>query len=309
MAKRLVERLACLLKETADADVLNVQTKGKRVDEHTHRIGNLEVAAAAADRAEIDLAIVRVAGDDVSRRGKEEMRRRDVMLSAESCHLVEVGKTNSLADEALLVVTMTQVGRYLAGSFAGLQLLCKETLCLAELLGVFRCLLVGHEVEVRVRFLLYRLAFEPCAYLTDKQVGRATVEDKVMDVHEQMDGALRLDYLEAIKRRFLQVEGLHELILVARQSLIRHLGNRHLGRHAVLQGLDDGVAFRSEMHAEFGMAFHNSLDRLGKLACFCACGEGQQVRNVIDRRRGILQAIEVDACLGIAQGSRVCLMG
>ena len=51
----------------------------------------------------------------------------DLLLAAEGRRFLQVGRTDSLTDEALLVV-LGQVGGNLAGALAGLQLLGKELL-------------------------------------------------------------------------------------------------------------------------------------------------------------------------------------
>ena len=300
VAQRLVEGLAHLLQEVGHRDIIDVQPEGERVDEHTHRVGYLQIGTPTAHGAEIHLAVVGIARDDIGRSGQEEVSRCDVLLSAETGHPVVIDSFDGLADVSLLV-GFGQVGGYLAGSLAGLQFLSKELLCRLESLGLFGLLLVGHEVEVGVGFLLDGGAFEHLTELPDEEVGRTAVEDEMVDVHEQRDALLRLDHLEAVERRFLQVEGSDELILVLLQTLSAHLAHRNLYGCAVFGGLHDGVTLSREMHAKLRMGFHHLPNGISQTVGIRRSGEAEHVGDVVDGRRGILQTLEVDTRLGVGE--------
>ena len=184
MAQRLVESLAGLVEELADGDIVDLQSECEGIDKHTHRVGNLQVGASAAHRTKINLAVVGVARYDVGRGSEEKVCRSNFLLAAECAGLLEIGWADSFADKSLLF-GLGQIGRNLAGSFAGLQLLGKELLCCLECIAILGFLLIGHEIEVGVVFFLYSGTIEHLAYLTDKQVGRTTVEDEVVYIHQQ----------------------------------------------------------------------------------------------------------------------------
>ena len=107
--------------------VVDLQAEGKGVDKHTHRIRNLQVRAPAADGREIDLTVVGITRDDVTRGSEEKMGRRDILLTAEGSSTIHFGRTDGLADKALLVA-LGQVGRNLTAALTSLQFLCKELL-------------------------------------------------------------------------------------------------------------------------------------------------------------------------------------
>ena len=171
------------------------------------------------------------------------------LLSAtEGCRFFEIRRTDSLADKALFI-RFGQVGRNLTTTLTGLQLLGKELLGSFKVVTLLSLLLVADKVEIGVTLFLNRRSVEHTANLTNQQVGRTSVEQQVMNIHQQVYPTRRLHHLEAIERRLLQVERLYELILVGRQCLIAHLNNRHLHRYAVCQGLHDGIAFSGKMDA------------------------------------------------------------
>ena len=287
VAQRVVKCRARLSEEVGHGDVADSQSQGQRVHKHAHRVGNPDVAAAAAHRAEIDIAVVGVARHHISRGCQEQMGGRNLLLPAECRGLVEVGRAYRLADESLFV-GLWQVGRYLAGTLAGGQFLGKELLRRLERLALLSLLLVGHEVQVGVCLRFGGLSFQLCAYLADEQVGRASVEHQVMDVHEQMHRLSGPHHLEAVERRLLQVERLHELILISQQLLLAHLGDgaplllTERQCDAVVGCLDDGVALCGEVYAQLRMAVHHLLYGCGQLLRVCSFGEGEQVGDVIE---------------------------
>ena len=58
VAQRLVDVLTGLPQEVAHSNVADINTEGQGVDKHTYGLGYLQVRAAAADGAEIDLTVV-----------------------------------------------------------------------------------------------------------------------------------------------------------------------------------------------------------------------------------------------------------
>ena len=153
MAQRFVEGVAYLFQIFSHRHVVNLQAKRKGVDKHTHRIGNLQIRTAAANRREIHLAVVGIARDDVTRCSKIKVSWRDFLLTAEGRSFVQIRWAHSLADKALLVA-LGQVGRNLARPFAGLQFFCKELLGSLKRIAVFSLLLVADKVEIGVGFFL-----------------------------------------------------------------------------------------------------------------------------------------------------------
>ena len=126
-----------------------------------------------------------------------------------------------------------------------------------------------------------------------------------------MDGGGCLDNLKAVEGRLLQIEGTHEVVLIGSQGLIGHLGDGHLDGHAVRHGLNDGISLSGKMDIQFGMGLSNALHGVSQTGSIDAGWIGQQIGDVVDGRRGVLQTVEVDAGLGVAErgalGSLGCL--
>ena len=131
----------------------------------------------------------------------------------------------------------------------------------------------------------------------------------MVNVHQKMDGGGRLDNLTAVEGRLLQIERTHKLILIGGQGLIGHLCDGHLDRHAVRHCLHDGVALGSKVDAQFRMSLHNLLHDIGQTLRLYPCRESEQIGDVVDGRRGVLQTFEVDAGLGVAEGGSLGGLG
>ena len=232
MAQCLVEGLAHLFQVFAHRHIADVQTEGEGVDEHTHRIGNPQIRASAADGAEIHFAVVGVTRDDIARGSEEEVSRCNFLLTAEGGSLDIIGRADSLADKALLV-SLGQVGRNLARAFTSLQFLGEELLGGLEGVSLLSLLLVADEIEIGIVLFLDGGTVERATYLTNQQIGRTTVEHEVMNIQKQMGSSFRLYDLETVERCFIQVERAHELILIGRQRLIAHLRDGYLDRQTV----------------------------------------------------------------------------
>ena len=159
MAQRLVESLTHLFQVFAHRHIVNLQSEGEGVDEHTHRVGNLQIRTSAADGAEIHLAVIGVTRDDIARGCEEEVSWCDLLLTAESGSLVVIRRADSLADKALLVC-LGQIGRNLTRTFAGLQLLGEELLGGLEGITLLSLLLVADEIEIGIVFFLDSRSFE-----------------------------------------------------------------------------------------------------------------------------------------------------
>ena len=56
------------------------------------------------------------------------------------------------------------------------------------------------------------------------------------------------------------------------------------------------------MHAELRMLVYHLLDAVGQLLCISSRGVSEQVRDIVDRRRRILQTLEINTRLSIRQG-------
>ena len=305
VAQRLVEGLAGLPQERADGGVVDVESEGEGVDKHTHRVGNLQVRATAAHRAEIYFAIVRIARDDVAHSSQIQVCRCDVMLSAEGSGFVEVSRADGFANKAL-TISLGQVGRYLAGTLAGLQFLGKELLGRPERIAVFSILLVANEIEVGIALFLDRRTVEYAVELADEQIDRTTVEHQVVDIHQQVCAVLGLHHLEAVEWRLLQVERTDEVLLIRGQLIVGHFRYGNLYGYAVFHRLHNFVSHCRKVNAQLRMSLHHLLDGLCQLVGISAIGIAQETGNVIDGRGGILHALEVDTRLGVAQWNRRC---
>ena len=298
----LVEHFAGSAQEFADRHIIDRHAECQRVDKHTHGVGNLEVAASAADGAEIDVAVVGVARHHVGGGTEEQVCRRDALVAAEGCQSLVVGQTDLLADMTL-VVGLRQVGRNLAGTFTGLQTFGKELLCLVECFAVGGLLLVVGKVEVGICLTFDLTAFEGIVELTNEEVGRTAIEDEVMHVHQQVDNVARLHHFKAVERCLLEVEGLDKLVLVGCQLLGLHLDDGHFGDDGFVDNLHDGIALGGETHAQLGMQTYDTLDTLHQFSGIGTGRIGEQVGDVVDGGGRVLEALEIDACLGVGKRS------
>ena len=114
-------------------------------------------------------------------------------------------------------------------------------------------MLVVGKIQVGIGLLLRCISFESSIDLSDEQVGRASVENEMVYVEEQMYCCGGLHHFEAAEWRFLQVEGPHKLILVCSQLFFAHHCDGYLDRHAAFESLYDGVSFCGEVDGESGM--------------------------------------------------------
>ena len=76
-------------------------------------------------------------------------------------------------------------------------------------------------------------------------------------------------------------------------------GNLHCD--AVGYCLNNFIALGCEVDMQFGMTLHYLLHRIGQSIGVSPCREGKHVGDVVDGRRGILQALIIDTRLGVAQ--------
>ena len=88
VTQRLVEGVAHLTQIFANSHIVNLQAKGKGVDKHSHRIGNLQVRASAANRREINFSVVGIARDNITGSSKIKVCRSNLLLTAESRSLI-----------------------------------------------------------------------------------------------------------------------------------------------------------------------------------------------------------------------------
>ena len=302
VAQRLVEGVANLLQVFADRHVVDAEPEGQRVDKHTHGVGNLQVGTSTTDGTEEDVAAVGVTRHHIADGGQEQVGRRDLMLATESGGLVVVDRADGLTDKSRLVA-LGQVGGNLAGTLAILHPLGKELLGAAEGVAIGGLLLVAREIKIGVALLLDGVAVEQAAELVDEQVHGTAVEHQVVYVHQQVEAAVGLDRLETVKRRTAQIERLHKLVLILGELILRHLTHRHLGRHALVDGLHHLIAFSREIDAHLGMTAYELLDSLSHATGLYARWQRQHARDVIDGRGRILHALEVNARLCVREGN------
>ena len=123
----------------------------------------------------------------------------------------------------------------------------------------------------------------------------------MVDIHQQVYGIVGLHHLEAVERSLLQVEWSYELILITIQLFFLHAADGHLHLHTVFGCLHDGISLCGKMHAELRMQVYHLLDTVGQLLCISSRGVSEQVRDIVNRRRRILQALEIDTRLSIRQ--------
>ena len=123
----------------------------------------------------------------------------------------------------------------------------------------------------------------------------------MMHIQQQVTSCGCFHDFGTIERRFLQIEGTHKLVLVFCQFLFAHFDDIHLDGSAVISRLDDAVALGREVDAEFGMCLNHAFHDVGQAVGVGIVGIGEQIRDVVDGRGWIFQAVEIDTSLGIGQ--------
>ena len=144
------------------------------------------------------------------------------------------------------------------------------------------------------------------AYFTDENVGRASVEQQVMDIEQKMNSVFCLHDLETVEWSLLEIEGAYELILVAGQLCSGHRRNRHIDRHCIFCSLYDSVTLCSEVDVKFGMAINDTFNGTFQLLGINTGRISKQIGNIIDGRCRVFETFEIDTCLSI--GKRECFL-
>ena len=132
------------------------------------------------------------------------------------------------------------------------------------------------------------MPFEGLAKLVNEKVGRPTVEDEVVYIHQQRYSLFGSHHLEATEWCFLQIEGLYEIILIDRQLLCTHLRNGNLDRNAIFNSLHYLLAFSTEVHAQFRMAFYHLFHSIDESTGICSDRECEHIRDIVYGRSRIL---------------------
>ena len=88
-------------------------------------------------------------------------------------------------------------------------------IAVAGLCGLFNGFLVA---KMKIQPMVATLIF----FTAGRAIGLLLTNNKMVYIHQQVDILLGLDYLEAIKRRFLQIERTDKLMLVTLQFAFRH---------------------------------------------------------------------------------------
>ena len=126
----------------------------------------------------------------------------------------------------------------------------------------------------------------------------------MMHIHQQIGLLVCNHYLKTIERSCAEVEGLHEILSILRQFLLAHLFYGYLYHLLQINGLADAFLAITEVNSHLRMRLDERPDGFGKCCCVRIPLELDAIWDIVQRRCGILQAVEIDTCLGVAQGGR-----
>ena len=302
VSERRVEVLARLPYELHYALRTDVGAEGKRVDEHAYRALNAEVAATAADCGDAQALVVGEARQGIEHGSQSEMSRRDLMLAAEVADGIHVNGRGGYSDDAL-VMRVRQVRRNLSRSFYCPQATLEVIAC-SGIVSALLCLLLCHD-EGRIAHNLgfYLATIHQVAQLMEEDVVRTAVEHEMMEVREQIDLLRRLHNLQPVQRPLVQVEGPYELELIICQLFLAHLSQWDVDRLLQVLHLSNFGVFCLEMNAQLRMSLHKGPQGCGKSLHVGRERERYLQGYIVDSRGGVLHAIHIDTCLGIAQGN------
>ena len=129
----------------------------------------------------------------------------------------------------------------------------------------------------------------------------STVEDEVMDIHQQIDMLGSHDDFKAIEYIVGKVEGAHELVFVSGQRLLAHLSDGHLHRMLRVQMLHEACLVLTETNGQLRMFPDECLQGISQRVGVSRRREGYLHRDVVERCRRILQTVEIYSRLRVAQ--------
>ena len=186
------------LQEVACRDVFDLAGEGKRVDEHTGRLRCPEVAAAAGDSTNVDVALAGKGRHGHVGRRKEIARRGDTQFLAAAG---DIG-AHRLLDIHFPAAGLGagDVGNNFGSIFEGLQFLSEELTGTVELFRVAGRLLVVDIVGVSVALLLRLHATERRRELLAEDVVGRSVEDKMMEVGGKYHAFRGFEHLGPVER-------------------------------------------------------------------------------------------------------------
>ena len=224
------------------------------------------------------------------------------MLAAEVADGIHVDGRRGHSYDAL-VMRIRQVRRNLSRSFDCPQATLEVVAC-SGIVSTLLCLFLCHD-EGRIAHNLgfYLAAIHQVTQLMEEDVVRATVEHEMMEVREQIDLLRCLHNLQPVQRSLVQVERLHELELIVRQLFLAHLGQRDVDGLLQILNLSNLGVFCLEVYAQLRMSLHKCPQGCGKSLHVGRERERYLQGYVVDSRGGVLHAIHIDTCLGIAQGN------
>ena len=227
------------------------------------------------------------------------MGRRHIAIAAEGVYGLDVKSGDGLTDSTLEGIG--QVGTNLRSGFHHRQPLLEELgsslIVCPTLSGLFSC----HIGCVTLGFVFNRLTVHDAAQLLQEDVGRATIEHKMMHIHQQIGLLVGNHYLKTIERSCAEVEGLHEILLMLRQLLLAHLLYGYLYSLLPINGLADAFWAITEVDSQLRMGLDERRDSFGKCCRIRILLELDAIWDIVQRRCGILQAVEIDTCLGVGE--------
>ena len=223
-------------------------------------------------------------------------------MATKGVYSLDVKSSDSLADSTLAGIR--QVGTNLRSGFHHRQPLFEEGRSSLIVCPTFSGLLCCHVCCIILVFGFDRLTVQDTAQLLQEDVGRATVEHKMMHIHQQIGLLLCNHYLKTVERPCTEVEGLHEILFILSQFLLAHLLDGYLCCLLQINGLADAFLAINKVNGHLRMRLDERPDGFGKCCCVRILLELNAIWDIVERRCRILQTVEIDTSLGVAQWDR-----
>ena len=164
-----------------------------------------------------------------------------------------------------------------------------------------RLFLIYHKPRVGVHLRLYPAAVEECAQFVKEDVIRTAVADEVMDVGIEVQSLLRANDCEAAKAVVTEVERTYELRSEGLKLRLIYLYTIHFYLSAIVYHLLHACVVSAEMNKEFGMVSRNLLNSRTQLLIGYLQRQTCAHRDIIQRGRRVLHALEIDTRLSETQ--------
>ena len=217
------------------------------------------------------------------------MRRGNLVFPTEPIDGINVEWSSCLTDSCLNRIG--QVGTNLRCCLNERKTVVEKVFCLLERIAVFGILLFGDIGCVRKCLVFNGDTIKNITKFPQEKVKGCSVEDKMVDIHQQIDMLLGGDYLKTIERSFAKVEGLDKIVFVCRQIFLAHLFYWNVHNLFWIDGLHNTLFTVTKVNCHLKMMFNESIESINQSSSICSLRESYFVRNIIERCLGVLKTV------------------